>query len=223
MKKIILSPIFGAIVAMVAFTFFGICAWHSYFLGDASFMHDWHAGDLWTYLMYVLAFAAMGVFAKDFKGKYQDYILFLFLMICAMLREAGIQHMLTSTDTTAIKIHFFTNPNNPLWEKCRAAFLLIVVLGAAAIVLWKYLPKIWKGFWAKNPMYWTICTLGAFGVIGKISDRLPSRYSAYFGHRLPEEVIYWFSIGEEGLEMCLPLLVAIAVLQYHFLCASKKY
>jgi len=25
------------------------------------------------------------------------------------------------------------------------------------------------------------------------------------------------------LEMCLPLLVAIAVLQYHFLCASKKY
>ena len=217
MKKIILSPIFGGVVGFIAFFVFGICAWHSYLFSDATFMHDWHAGDIWTYSMYVLAFVLMGVCAKDFKGKYQDYTLFLFLMLCAVLREAGIQHMLTSTDTTAIKIHFFTNPNNPLWEKCRAAFLLLIVLGAAAIVLIKYIPKIWKGFWAKDPVYWSICTLAVFGIIGKISDRLPSRYSAHYGHRLPEETIYWFSIGEEGLEMCLPLLVAIAVLQHHFL------
>ena len=137
-------------------------------------------------------------------------------MLCGVFREAGIQHILTTTDTTAFKYRFFTNPNNPLWEKCRAAFLLITVLGAAGIVLFKYFPKIWHGFWNKTPMYWTICALGAFGVICKIADRIPSKYSSFEGHRMSDIAIYWYSITEEGLEMCLPLLVMIAVFQYHF-------
>ena len=215
MKKLFLCPVFAPFIAIVAFTIFGICAWYSYFNGDASFMHDGCAGDILTYLMYVLAFVVMAVCFKDFKGKYQDYTLFIFLLLCAVFREAGIQHLLTSTDTTAFKFRFFTNPNNPLWEKCRAAFLLIVVLGVALIILLKYFPKIWKGFWAKNPVYWTICTLAVSGILGKISDRLPSKYATFAGHRLSEYEIYWYSIGEEGLEMCLPLLVAIAVWQYH--------
>ena len=220
MKKLFLCPIFAPFVGIVAFTAFGFCAWYSYFNADASFMHDGCAGDIWTYMMYVLAFISMIVCVKDFKGRYQDYILFLFLMLCALFREVGIQHMLTTTDTTAFKIHFFTNPNNPLWEKCRAAFLLVVVLGVAVLVVGKYFMKIWKGFWSKNPVYWTVCTLGAFGVLCKISDRLPSRYAAIVGKRMSEFEIYWYSIGEEGLEMCLPLLVAIAVWQYHF--SQKK-
>lgn len=215
MKKLFLCPVFAPFIAIVSFTIFGLCAWYSYFNGDASFMHDGCAGDILTYLMYVLAFVTMAICFKDFKGKYQDYVLFIFLLLCAVFREAGIQHLLTSTDTTAFKVRFFTNPNNPLWEKCRAAFLLIVVLGAALIVLLKYFPKIWKGFWAKDPMYWTVCTLAAFGILGKISDRLPSKYAVFAGHRLSDYEIYWYSIGEEGLEMCLPLLVAIAIWQYH--------
>ena len=61
MKKLLLCPIFAPLVGIVAFTVFGICAWYSYFNGDASFMHDGCAGDIWTYLMYVFAFVAINL------------------------------------------------------------------------------------------------------------------------------------------------------------------
>lgn len=170
-----------------------------------------------TYAMYGVALITMVIFGRDFINTPQQtsYILFLVLWLAALLREMGIQHALTSTDTTAIKLRFFTNPNNPLSEKIVTAILVLSVVGVILKLLIQYTPKIIRGFFNFNPVYWTICTFGGIGVVSKIADRFPSNYYKSTGTKLTESTEIWFKLIEEAGEACLPLLFALALWQYH--------
>lgn len=65
-----------------------------------------------TYVFYGLAFGVAISHAGDFwqTPKQGTYVLLLLLWLTALLREMGMQHWLTRTDTTAIKIRFSQIP-----------------------------------------------------------------------------------------------------------------
>ncbi len=222
MKKIILNPLFAPLTAISYLTFYFLAIWMTRTPTGVELYTDTTL-ECVTYSMYALTFPIVLLCYKDFKGKAMNhYLLFIFLWFCGLLREAGIQHMLTTTDTTAFKLRFFTNPANPLHEKLLSAFVLITVLGVGAYLLVYYTPKIIKGFFKLNPLYWTICTLGGMGILAKVFDRIPGNYRKIVGHFMDTPHMAFFGLLEEISETTLPLLFAFAFIQYHFMKKAAK-
>ena len=89
-----------------------------------SFTELWGPIDILTYICYFVLFYTLFLYRTDFQTKYEKniWLIFCFFALAAFLREAGIQHWLTTTDTTAFKLRFFTDPNNPILEKIIAFF-----------------------------------------------------------------------------------------------------
>lgn len=177
-----------------------------------------------TYTGYAVALVTALFLIRDYvkTPKQTSYFLFLVLWLAALLREMGIQHWLTSTDTTAIKLRFFTNPNNPLSEKLVAGFLVLLVFGIVLKLLIEYMPKIIRGFFEVNPLYWTVCTFGTVGLVSKFMDRFPSNYYKVTGERLDSLSNAWFKLFEEGGEATLPLLFTIGLIQFHLMYRQGK-
>ena len=146
--------------------------------------------------------------------------MFVFFTVSAALREAGIQHWLASRDSTAFKIRFFLNPNNPLFEKIVAFVLLAAVVGLFAYAMYLWLIPAFRGFFKKYAGSVTVITLLSAGALCKIADRTHGNLSKH-GIVLPRDGFAFqaLEIVEESLEMMLPYLGIIAVLQF---CADKK-
>lgn len=194
MKKFFLSPFFAPIFMIIFLISMFIL---SILSSDILFFYDEGGGlDYITYVCYVIAFFAIFYYKKDFNDHLIDFYCYVFLLTCALLREMGIQHYLTSTDTTAFKIRFFTNPNNPIIEKILSFCLIIILLSVIIYLLKKYLVKIIKGFFKFDTLYWTIAMFGGIGIISKIADRFPSNYHKSTGYYLEENTRILLSLIE---------------------------
>ena len=221
MKKCFLSPLFAPIMAILLMFVLGLMAVYFRANGVNTFFDDGYFCDTVTYTFYFAVFFALLLFFGDFKGKCLTWGVLLFLDIAAILREAGIQHWLTTTDTTAIKLRFFTNPKNPLSEKIVAGILILIVISAILYLIIKYAPRIWLGFWKKEPMYWSICTLCGMGVVSKIADRFHGNWFKYTGEHLSDEAYFFSIMIEETSEASLPLMALIALMQWHLIKGEK--
>lgn len=220
MKSFLLNPLLAplCVIFYVSLLFF----WNiNQSAGDIFLFCDTFL-EFTTYLSYAIGLMVALWFYKDFGHHMRlPYLLFLFLFVCAVLREMGIQHWLTSTDTTAFKMRFFTNPTNPLSEKILAAAILATVGGVVLYLLIRFIPSIIKGFFKLNPLYWTICTFGGTGIICKIADRLPSNYRKSTGVAMDPYIHSLLELLEESTESLLVFLFALAIIQYHLL--QKKF
>lgn len=221
MKKYFLSPLFAPVTAILLMFVLGVMAVFSRVNGIYTFFDDGYFCDTVTYTLYLALFFALLLFYGDFKGKRLTWGILLFLDIAAVLREAGIQHWLTTTDSTAIKLRFFTNPKNPIHEKIVAGLLVLIVISAVLYLIWKYAPKIWRGFWNKEPMYWSICTLCGMGIISKIADRFHGNWMKYTGEALSPQAYFFSIMIEETSEATLPLMALIALMQWHLIKDDK--
>ena len=216
MKQYFLNPLFApfaTVLFLILSAFLSIIV----FDGSMAFFEDNHFCGITTYTLYCLAILTLFSCAKDFKNKKKDFIVFFFLLIAAVLREMGVQHWLTKTDTTAFKLRFFTNPNNPISEKIISASILLIVIVSVLYLIIKYTPKIWRGFWHKETLYWTICSLCAMGILSKFADRLPGNYRKSTGEELDAGIALFFKIIEECGEATLPMLAIIALMQFHLI------
>jgi len=222
MKKIFLSPFFapafytilwGALLAVVLFFFpeqkFAITT-------------DGQIIDITTYIGYALMLIFMLFMCKDFKDKVSIWGIYFLLGVAALLREAGIQHHLTNSDTTPFKSRFFLNPNNPLSEKIIYGAVLLIIFGALAYLAIKYTKHLIVSFFKLNTVTWSIATFCTVLVFAKFADRFPSnwRHSHNF-NSLPRSSIDMWSLLEESSEMFLPYLVIIIFAQYHLLKQNK--
>ncbi len=224
MKKIT-HPLFAPVLTVV---FLLICLGLSYLVnpGNIALFYEKDGGlEVVTYTMYAVALITAWTYRRDYIGTKQQtpYLMFLFLWLIALLREMGAQHWLTSTDSTAIKLRFFTNPNNPLSEKIITAVIVLTVVAVIIKLLIQYVPKIIRGFFKLDPLYWTVCTFGAIGVVGKFADRFPGNYYKSTGVRLDPAIDVWFKLFEEGGEAALPLLFAVGIIQYHLMKKRKLF
>ncbi len=219
-EKYVFSPIFCAILLAIFFVssylfrgFFGIFD-----------VEQTGVSEVITYFCYFLSFIAIILYIKDYtKSPWKkDFFALTFLWLIALLREMGLQHWLTQHDTTAIKIRFFTNPNNPLYEKIISGLLILSVVSMILWLLIKNFKKIFIGFFKREPFYWTVATFATLGFVTQFCDRFPSKYAKYHGKQLDEPIRFAFRILEEFGEAILPLLFAIALIQFHRIIPNKK-
>lgn len=223
MKKLLLHPLFATGFIMM---YIGVFALYC-FGENADFIKGFTSGgmEVITYTGYALSAVIVLAFAEDFNNNkwLPSYGAFLFLLGCAVLREMGIQHWIPSKDSTAFKLRFFTNPNNPIGEKLLSAAILLTVISVVIWLLVKYTRPVIKGFFNFNPVCWTIAAMGGIGIVTKFADRFPGNYRKSVGEALDPMVQSWIVLFEESGEATLPLLFAIAVIQWHLMKKDKTY
>ena len=224
MNKFFFNSLCACVVFVLALACFKGIDCLFYPTGTLDFYEANQGLEIITYILYGVAGCTLVRYASDFlrQGQKSTFYGLAFLWMAALLREMGIQHWLTSHDTTAIKIRFFTNPDNPLHEKIISGLLVVLVLGVALWLLIKYFKKMVVGFFKLNPLYWTVATFGGLGVVSQICDRLPSVYHKSTGMRLDEGVLSVLKLLEEGGEACLPIIFVLGVIQYHLLVQKQK-
>ena len=97
----------------------------------------------------------------------------------------------------------------------------MVVFSAVAYLAVKYTKHLITSFFKLNPITWTVAVFCTVLVCSKFADRFPSNWrKAHDGALLPREQIEVWSLLEESLEMFLPYLVIIMMLQYHVMKKS---
>ena len=179
--------------------------------------------DVLTYIGYALMLITMIWAYKDFKGKTLCWSIYFMLGIAALLREAGIQHHLSSTDSTPFKSRFFLNPDNPLHEKIIYGLILVLIFGALLYLAVKYTKHLIISFFEFSTLTWSIATFCSVLVFAKFADRFPSHWRHFHHSRaLPQEFIDIWSLLEESSELFLPYLVIIVFIQYHFIKTRKS-
>ena len=218
MKKVFLSPFFTPIAftaLWVTLITVVLC-----FFPEQKFLitQEGQILEIFTNIGYILMLAAMMFFARDYSDKITSWGIYLFLGMCAFLREAGIQHHLSKTDTTPFKSRFFLNPNNPWGEKIVFGLLLIVIFAALIYLAVKYSKFLISSFFKLNTVTWSTAVLCTVLVCAKFADRFPSNWrKAHDGVPLPQNQIEIWSLLEESSEMFLPYLVIVIMWQYHLL------
>ena len=223
MKKIFTSPFFTPVLFTAIWA--TIVAVVLLFFPEQKFAitEDGQILDIITNVGYILMIATMLLLANDYRDKTTSWGIFLFLGIAAFLREGGIQHHLSKTDTTPFKSRFFLNPDNPMAEKIVFGLILLVIFGTLAYLAIKYTKHLITSFFKLNPITWTTAVFCMVLVCAKFADRYPSNWrKAHNDTLLAREQIEIWSLLEESLEMFLPYLVIIMMLQYHVLLQNKE-
>ena len=223
MKKLFLSPLFAGLFVVFCMVLYYALSYAFRLKYGAFDIEKIGVTEVLTYLFYAIAGGVLLYLHKDFlhTPKQNTYFALCFLWLVALLREMGIQHWLTQHDSTAIKIRFFTNPNNPLHEKIITATLVLLVVGVIAYLLIKYFKKMIVGFFKFQTIAWTIATFGGLGIVTQLADRFPANYVKSTGEHLTEPVRFALKIFEEGGESLLPLIFAIGLWQFHFILRKK--
>lgn len=220
MKKYLTSPLFTPVFFSLVWMFWMCCIFIFQYNEIPQLLDEEGILELITNLAYIPLLLAYIFSAKFFMQNRKlriDFIVFALLGASAFLREMGIQHWLTTHDSTAFKSRFFLNPANPLSEKIVAAALLLFFFGLIVYLAVKYTRHLIVSFFKMNPTTWSIATLCTIGVVGKFFDRFPSNYKHSVGVALPEQLRMNFNIVEETSETFLPLIAAFIFLQYWLL------
>lgn len=226
MRKLILSPLFAPIFILAYVGFFVFYMFATGATSNASAINAFTGGamEFITYFGYTLTAVIVLAFIRDFDTPklHLPYAMYLFLLGCAVLREMGAQHWIASKDTTAFKLRFFTNPNNPIEEKLLSAGILVFVIGIVLYLLIKYTKPVIQGFFKLNPICWSIASLGGVAIVSKTIDRFPGNFRKYTGESLEPLTQAWSVLLEETSEATIPLMFAIAVIQWHLMQRNKK-
>lgn len=224
-SKIFKSPIFGVLFILVAMSlYFGISYLFRAFVGPFD-IQNVGATEISTYLFYGFGGGIIFCCAKDFlsdSSKIKTYSAIVFIYIMMIFRDMGAQGWLTSHDTVITKIRFFTNPNNPLYEKVIAAIVMGTIIVVFLYVLIKHIKPLTKGLVKFEAIPWTFVTFFVWMVLTQIIDRFPAEFLKATGVGLAEPIRFAMKIFEEGGESLLPLLIAIMFLQYRAIYCKKE-
>lgn len=216
MKKIFMSPFFVP-VAFLALWGAVLSGIYYFFPNDVLRLTlEGEAIEVATHFGYVVLIGVLLIACDDFRDKIRTWGIYLFLAICCFLREGGIQHHLSRTDTTPFKSRFFLNPDNALSEKIIFGAVLLVIFGALLYLAIKYAKGLVLSFFKFNTVTWSIAVMCTVGVGAKIIDRFPSNYrKAHGGVALSDEMYALCQLLEESSEMFLPYLAVVILWQYH--------
>lgn len=169
-----------------------------------------------TIVLYFVAMVVLWYYRPKDNNRVQNFNFWIFEIVTlgALLREWGIQHWLTQTDTTALKIRFFLNPANPVSEKIVAGLFLLFWAAIAIYLIREYAIFMIREFFQGNAVVWTIATTCAVTVFTKFIDRYPDNYRRFTGESLS---LFWdtgCSSFEEICEAYIPVLIMIAAIQF---------
>ena len=224
-SKTFKSPYFGALFVLVAMTLYFSISYICRAIFGVFDIESVGATEVLTYLFYGFGGGIIFCCAKDYmsdSSKIKSFSAIVFIYIIMIFRDMGAQSWLTTHDTVVTKIRFFTSPNNPLYEKLIAGAVMLFILGVFLYVVIKNIKPLVKGFVKFEPIPWTFAFFMVWMVITQIVDRFPAEYCKATGTMLAEPIRFAMKILEEGGESLLPLLIAIAFLQYRALYCKKE-
>ena len=129
-----------------------------------------------------------------------------FVLACCIAREVSIRRWLLET---------------PLGSYCCTPGQTYVILGVLLVLLvvagaWlvaRYTRPLYRAFWQGSPVAVTLVTMFGCAALSQVFDRLPKITVALFGLALSLRGRALALSFEEALEMMLPALVVLAVLQ----------
>ncbi|MBP5698555.1 MAG: hypothetical protein J6W96_03405 [Alphaproteobacteria bacterium] len=218
LKRIFLSPF---ILPLLFLVLWGSFIWGACFMYADDLLQLTEDGECidviaklgYIFLLYLLLFVY-----RDFSDKMLAWGMYIFLALVCFLRESGIQHHLSMTDSTPFKSRFFLNPNNFLFEKIIYGGFLLLIFWMLGYFAWKYGKSLIKGFLKFDTIAWSVAVLCCAGVGSKYIDRFPANYRrSHPGMSLDENVYAILQVVEEVTEMFLPYLAMFIILQYHLL------
>lgn len=224
-SKIFKSPWFGALFLAVGMALYLVISYICRAIFGEFDIQEVGATEVLTYLFYGFGGGIIFCCAKDFmsdSSKIKTFSAIAFIYIIMILRDMGAQGWLTTHDTVITKIRFFTSPNNPMYEKIIAGAVMLFIAVVFFYVLFKNIKPLFKGIKTFEPISWTTLILFIWTPITQVIDRFPAEFHKATGVALAEPIRFAMKILEEGGESLLPLLIAIAFLQYHFIYAKKE-
>jgi len=225
LKEMIVKPCFSAKFLLSAMVLYFVLSYIARAIFGVFDIENVGATEVLTYLFYGFGGGIIFSCAKDFiydESRKHTFIAMVFLYIVMIFREMGAQGWLTTTDTVVTKIRFFTNPNNLLHEKIIAGALMLFIVAVFLWVFIKYAKVFWQGLLKKNPLSVTTMILFVWTILTQIIDRFPAEYCKATGVALYEPIKFAMKVFEEGGESLIPLLIAIAFLQFHYLYCKDK-
>lgn len=224
-SKIFKSPWFGALFLAIGMALYLVISYICRAIFGEFDIQEVGATEVLTYLFYGFGAGIIFCCAKDFmsdSSKIKSFSAIAFIYIIMILRDMGAQGWLTTHDTVVTKIRFFTSPNNPMYEKIIAGAVMLFIMAVFLYVVIKHAKTLAKGWLKFEPISWTIAVLFIWTPITQVIDRFPAEYFKATGVMLAEPIRFAMKIIEEGGESLLPLLIAIAFLQYHFIYSKKE-
>ena len=215
LKKIFLSPFFVPASFLLVWGAFVVFVCNFYADDILTFTKEGRIIEDTSHFGYVVLMGVLIYFCNDYKDKIRSWGIYLFLTMCCFLREEGIHHYLSKTDTTPFKSRFFLNPNNPIGEKIIFGTFLIIIASVVVYLGVKYAKHLVLSFFKFNPITWSIATMCTVGVLSKIIDRFPANYRKAHGEPLSDDVFAILQLVEESSEMFLPYIAVLILMQYH--------
>lgn len=224
-SKIFKTPCFGVIFIAVAMALYFSLSYICRAAFGVFDIEEVGATEVLTYLFYGFGGGIIFCCAKDFisdNSKIKTFSAIVFLYIIMIFRDMGAQGWLTTHDTVITKIRFFTSPNNPLYEKVIAGAVMLFIVAVFFYVFIKNIKPYLQGLIKFEAISWTTTTLFVWTILTQIIDRFPAEYAKATGVMLAEPIRFAMKIFEEGGESLLPLLIAIAFLQYRYIYCKKE-
>ena len=224
-SKTFKSPWFSALFLVIGMAIYLVLSYICRAIFGEFDIQEVGATEVLTYLFYGFGGGIIFCCAKDFmsdSSKIKTFSSIVFIYLIMILRDMGAQGWLTTHDTVVTKIRFFTSPNNPMYEKIIAGAVMLFIMAVFFYVLFKNIKPLCKGIKNFEPISWTTLVLFIWTPITQVIDRFPAEYLKATGVMLAEPIRFAMKIIEEGGESLLPLLIAIAFLQYHFIYAKKE-
>ncbi len=123
---------------------------------------------------------------------------------------------------TPFKMRFLTNGAAPLGAKCLVLAYFALLFGVFAALLAYYATRLVRGLFRLHPVAWTVCFLGASGVMVQVCDRLPAWLRHASGGGLSASVAALCTVLEEGGEMMVAAFALLAILQSHAIYAPDN-
>ena len=109
-----------------------------------------------------------------------------------------------------------------MYEKVIAGAIMLLILAVFLYAFIKHIKPFAKGLVKFEAIPWTTVTFFIWMVLTQIIDRFPAEFLKATGGNLDEPIRFAMKIFEEGGESLLPLLVAIAFLQYRYIYCKKE-
>ena len=161
-----------------------------------------------SWIGYLVAGAACLLMLRRCAALYVPAALVLFAM-CA--RELDM-HSRFTTDSM-LKSRYYLKVKAPLMEKLLAGTVVLALAAVVIYLLMRYLPLLRRRLRERAP---EAVSLGAAGIVlvcTKLVDRLPGILKHDYGIGLSELARHLAMALEEPMELMIPLLVLLALLQ----------
>ncbi len=125
------------------------------------------------------------------------------------------------TTESMFKISYYMKPHDPVMIRVLAGCLVLILLGVFLSYA-RHLKGVWRNLWEGRAHAITVAVVLVTVPVSKIFDSSPRMVHKFLGIDFPDELRFWLLLSEESLELLIPVLILLAVVQYNLSTATVR-